>query len=287
MLRQLVVLLLLPTPALAQSIRGNIVDAASGEHISGVNITVYNREGRPDAASLGNEQGQFQLTLRPGTMVRLQFQRLGYRPVISSPVMLKVGEVLDLEVRLAASAVPLQAITVLAPQLEDPRVVDFYRRAGQSRMMGKGRIWTRSDLEKMGTVPISEVLRTVSSRASCTRSEVYIDGLPVSTRPTAGSAADRPSAIGALMPAPPAPDAEGIDLVDWLVDPEQVEGIELYRDSEIPLEFNRDGQLCQVTLIWRKPYGENGSPLGYHTARMALVLAAIFFASGWLFERLR
>ena len=45
-------------------------------------------------------------------------------------------------------------------------VADFYQRATQNHMAGRGRIWTKSDLQRLGPVPISHVLRRLSDRAS-------------------------------------------------------------------------------------------------------------------------
>jgi len=304
MLRQLVALLLLPGAALAQSIRGTIIDAASGERIPAVNVTVLDRAGQPSLTSVVNGNGQFQLALPAGDAIRLRFERIGYMPVTSAPFQLKRGQMVDLEIKLAASAVPLQPITVVAQRLSDQRVADFYQRAAENRMAGKGRIWTKSDLQRLGPVPISHVLRTVSDRAACQRSEVYIDGLPVSMQPATGFAADlaqarltqapvstgqdtatvvaRTDAVSALPPGQAGPDPERGSVVDWLVSSEDVEGIEIYRDYEIPVEFNPDGQLCQVTLIWRKAYGHEADGGATGKPLAVLFVAAIGAATSLL-----
>jgi hypothetical protein len=65
-----------------------------------------------------------------------------------------------------------------------------------------------------------------------------------------------------------------------LISPEDTEGIEVYRSPEIPPEFDVSMSLCQVTLIWRKPYGEGGTKMTW--TRLFVGLA---FIAGILFEQ--
>ncbi len=289
MLRRLLALLLfLPVPALAQAIRGTVSDGASGAQLGAVEIRVRDRAGRLLLSAASDSSGEFALTVPPADGVRLDFARLGYQGATSELLFVRSGEVLDLQVRLTASAVPLEAITVLARRSVNQKVVEFYQRAALNRRLGQGKIWTRADLARNPRQPISQLLRSVPRRASCARSEVYVDGVPLSTTPATGLAALLPRSaprvqeLAQVVTAPDPqlrPDASG-DVVDWLVQPEDVEGIEIYRDTEIPVQFNPDGELCQVTLIWRRGYGQGTVDFG--TARKALVVVGLGVAIGFL-----
>ena len=270
--RLLLFLLLLPAPAFAQSVHGTILDPATGAPIAAVDVRVLDGDGTLLYSALASARGEFQLPLRAGEGVRLRFERIGYLPVTSKLLTLERAERLDLEIHLSPSAILLQPITVVAKRTDDQRVADFYRRAELNKRLGQGKIWTRADLERHPTPRISHLLRTVSARGGCRRREVFVDGLPLSMTPATGLAAARQEMRSAIVPdaaptsgreamrappppppppPPPEPDVS-TSVVDWLVQPEDVEGVEIYRDSEIPIEFNPDGELCQVTLIWHR-----------------------------------
>lgn len=278
--RLLALLLLLPAPAAAQVIRGTVADGATGALLGAVEIRVLDRVGHLLLASVSDSSGEFTLPVIPADGVRLEFARLGYASATSELLVVRPYEVLELDVHLTASAVPLKGITVVGKQPVDQKVVEFYQRAAVNRRVGQGRIWTRADLARNPRTAISRLLGTVPSRGACKRREVYIDGMPLSVTPVTGLArAYRPPTNQRTLelanvsvdlepsPAPP----PGMDVVDWLVPPEDVEGIEVYRDNEIPTQFNPDGELCQVTLIWRRSAALAG-PVDYGTARTVLVV---------------
>jgi len=292
MLRRLTaLLLLLPAPALAQAVHGTIVDPASGQRLNLVEVRVLDRAGHSLYSTLSDENGEFELPVPPGGGVRLSFEALGYQPVTSKALAVPRGQVLDLEIHLAVSAVPLQPITVLAKRYADQRLMEFYQRAGQNRGTGVGRIWTRADLVQTPRTRISRLLQTVNSRSSCTHRAVYVDGISLSLIPPTSlllrPIPDRVQEVaGVATPEEPASPPEGVDVVDWLVSQEAVEGIEVYRDAEIPAEFNPDGRLCQVTLIWRRAYAGGPGPSDFRMARIALVLVGFGAALGWLVSRI-
>ncbi len=282
-------LLLLPAAALAQTVRGSILDPATGAHLAGVEIRVLDRSGQLLLSASSDAQGAFDLPLLSGDGVRLQFARIGYQPTSSDLLFIGKGEVRELEIRLTASAVPLKPVTAVASRPAS-QLVEFYERAARNQRLGQGRIWTRADLARDPRTLISRRLGTVPSRGGCKRREVYIDGMPLSITPPTGLAqAYRPPTNERTMelahvsvdlepsPAPP----PGTDVVDWLAPPEDVEGIEVYRDNEIPTQFNPDGELCQVTLIWRKAPAL-APPPHYGVARTALVVVGSGALLGWL-----
>lgn len=280
MLRRLAILLLvLPAPAYAQVIRGTILDPASGARLSVVDIRVSDRAGRLLLSAVSNQSGEFALPVRAADEVRLHFERIGYQPATTELLTVKSGEVLELEVHLVPSAVPLQPITVRGRRQTDQRLVEFYDRATVGKRTGFGRFWTRADLDRHPGLPISHLLRTVPSRSSCDASEVYVDGLPLSMTPATSLAAARNAQPDSSS------EMQSNRVVDWLVDPDDVEGIEVYRDFHIPPEYNPGGQFCQVTLIWRRPY--HGQGMGLRQAGSLFGALGLGAALGWLLTLLR
>lgn len=284
-------LLLLPGPVLAQAVHGTIVDPATGERVNLVEVGVLDRSGQSLYSTLSDANGEFELPVPPGGGLRLSFKALGYQPVTSKVLTVRRGEMLELEVQLVAAAVPLEPITVLAKRHADQRLMEFYQRASQNRRTGVGRIWSRADLVRTPRTRISGLLQTVISRSSCTQRAVYVDGVSLSmippTRLLLRPMPDRVQEVaGVSTPDEPATPPEGMDVVDWLVSQEAVEGIEVYRDAEIPAEYNPDGRLCQVTLIWRRAYSGSPGPSDFRMARIALVLVGVGAALGWLVSQI-
>ena len=284
-------LLLLPGPVLAQAVHGTIVDPATGERVNLVEVGVLDRSGQSLYSTLSDANGEFELPVPPGGGLRLSFKALGYQPVTSKVLTVRRGEMLELEVQLVAAAVPLEPITVLAKRHADQRLMEFYQRASQNRRTGVGSIWSRADLVRTPRTRISGLLQTVISRSSCTQRAVYVDGVSLSmippTRLLLRPMPDRVQEVaGVSTPDEPATPPEGMDVVDWLVSQEAVEGIEVYRDAEIPAEYNPDGRLCQVTLIWRRAYSGSPGPSDFRMARIALVLVGVGAALGWLVSQI-
>jgi hypothetical protein len=261
-------LLLLPASAGAQIIHGKITDAGTNAVIANVNVIVRDPAGRSMYSIVGDGDGEFEIPIPVGRAVRVQIDRIGYKAVTSNLFTLKRGELLEVDVHLAVLAVALDPVEVISKGRSDPRLEEFYQRALLNKRMGSGKIWTREDLDRHPVTRMSYLLYSVVNRPEfgCSGTDVYVDKLPIFLDP------DEPQSMGSAL--------------DGLVSPDEVEGVEIYRDADIPLEYLRPhgtsgGEVgsmpCKVVLVWRKSYAE-----GAQEASLGMLLKGIGFI-GFIF----
>lgn len=202
-------LLALPIFASAQMVRGTVSDASTGAPVKAVNLTVFTIDGQRLGRVLCDDDGKFEIVLPKGKTVYVQAARIGYETVQSEPISASTSELLELNVRLSAAPVPLQGIEVAARRQADPRLQPFLDRASLYKRSGIGHIWTRKELERRPLALVSvEYLRNWVPRRrifNCDGISVFLDDLPVDSGDVAS-----------------------------LVAPEDLEGVEMYNDLEVP-----------------------------------------------------
>jgi hypothetical protein len=103
-------LLVAPSMAAAQSLRGTTVERADSTPVSGVVMLLMDAEGRVQARALTNANGEFRLVPGAAGTYRVRTMRIGYQPVSSLPFVLRQGEEIEEIVRL--SSIPLALDTV-------------------------------------------------------------------------------------------------------------------------------------------------------------------------------
>lgn len=237
-----VILLAFPLRATAQIIRGTVIDAATNARIAAVNLTLLGGSGERFYTLVTNQDGTFELIIPAGRAVYVEAERIGYEGVKSTPLTARRGELIEIEVRLSPQAIPLNPVDVVARRPVDVRLHDFLDRSARYKKSGIGRIWTRADLEKRPFTLVSHLIRMIPVRPNlyCTGTTLYVDNVRLS--------------IGDENVAP--------DDIDMLVSSEDLEGIEMYRDTDLPADLRSyarrvDGSsFCMVILAWRKPYTE-------------------------------
>jgi hypothetical protein len=93
----------------AQSVRGQLVDARTGEPIARAFVALLDTSGVEVTRALVGDEGTFWLQAPVPGAYRLRFKRIGFRPSESSPLSLVADQTAD--VRLQVEAIP----TVLSP----------------------------------------------------------------------------------------------------------------------------------------------------------------------------
>lgn len=247
MLRTFLLLLFIsPVPAVAQIVRGTVNDPAANAGVGAVTIRLLGSSDRVLLTTTSDPAGQFVMVLPKDQAVRIRAERVGYETVTSEELVARAGEVLQIQVVMSRQAIEVEGVTVVARRQVEPRLRAFELRAATYGKSGAGRIWTRDYFEEQRPALMSHFVRLIPSRpdaaplpdaqeyATCFEHGYYVDNVPT--------------------------DAADLDVV---VAPDQVEGVELYRDTNIPPEiqpyFTRkdppfEVPYCAVLLIWRKPY---------------------------------
>jgi hypothetical protein len=219
----------------AQSVRGRVLDAETGQVIAGVQVELVNARGAVETRAVSNDRGVFILAVREGGNFQLRTVHLAYRD-ITTAVEVKTGEEISVDVKLSSRAVALEPLTVTARR-PDPRHELTYdgmlARHAQFPPIGSRRVllWDDPDLMAVGTV--AELMTSITIRPRC--SVVFWNGNLVQ-------------------------DAESAQ--DWINDPviPHLEAVEFYaRWTDAPLDFQqtpfylRDEfiQNCNVLALWQ------------------------------------
>jgi hypothetical protein len=239
----LALLLTAQSPAAGQAVvRGTVIDDATMQPIELVEVRLADTLGVARTATISDQQGRFRIEVpEPGTF-DLTVTRIGYATIEGHRVRLDPEDDLQLQIRLAAQAVALEAVTVVAERRRWGRLDEFIDRAERNRRIGRGRIYLRDDLERVWPATVQSIISGYTWRGRCVPS-VLVNGMPTD---------------GLLY---------GISL-------EELEGIELYREAHlIPQEFFRHG-MCGAALVWtRAPASDR--PWSWRRAGVAMAIVGV------------
>lgn len=249
----------LAAPLGAQTIRGRVVDAASGEAVPQATVTAVTTEDRGAGRTRTAADGTFELDLRAAGTMRLRGERAGYQASLSQPLDVGIREVVEVTLRMSPQALSIEPLTVTG-RVQPPRsrvleLNGFYDR----ERGGFGRFVHREDIDRhpehnlvhtLARVPgvVIDVDRRGREIISFSR------GRTVGTLRRAQMAQQDicfPLIYldGSLMRYGPPDDVQ----LDDVVKPDMIDGIEVYRSAaEIPPQFNGSGAGCGVIVIWTR-----------------------------------
>jgi hypothetical protein len=240
-------------PAAAQTLLGRVVSEQGREPLAGAEVQLIDEAGAVHRQAVTDSAGDFRLRADAPGEYTLRAAMLGYATVEGAPLQLTLAGVLHVEVVMGAQAVVLDPVRVVAAT--DTRMGplrEFYDRAERGIRGGTGRIFTRLDIERGGFTEMRHLLLAYPPRTGCPMS-YFIDGMPASGNELAG------------------------------INPEQVEGVEIYAGpTSVPPEYARRVQ-CGATLVWMRR-DMPGRPFSWR--RTALAAGAVA-TSIWLASVLR
>jgi hypothetical protein len=256
---------LLATPLPAQILRGKVLDAATGAGVAETAVRALSPEGRDVGHGRTGADGTFSFQLRVPATVHIEAQRTGYRTTTTGELPVGLHETVNVEVKLSAAAIAIEPLRVTA-RVQPPRrrtleLNGFYDRERQ----GIGKYLRREEIERHGRSNLAQVLSYVPGTAVLRRGMHDYIYFPRNGGPGLG----RLRSSAGRAPAKWGPPGNGclprlfvdgmraaydIDSdINSVVDPEQVEAVELFRGpSEIPVEFNDSNSQCGVILIWTR-----------------------------------
>jgi hypothetical protein len=252
-------LLAATSPLAAQTIRGRVLDATTGDPVPQAGVTVLTPEQRTAGRARTAADGTFSVELRaPGTF-RLRGERAGYQASTSQAVEVAVRETVEVALRVSPQALQIEPLTVtgrIQPR-RNPILASngFYdREAG-----GMGKFVRREDLDRhpehnlvhtLARVPGVELDVDRRGREIVT----FTRGRTVGTlqRGQVGRRDDCYPQIyldGSLMRYAPPNDVQ----LDDIISPDQIEAIEVYRSAaELPAQYNGSNSACGAILIWSR-----------------------------------
>lgn len=221
-------------PAAAQArsagIRGIIVTGQPRRPIEGARISLVGTT----FSVTTDSKGMFAFgDLDPGQYV-IQAAAIGFT-TLSSPLMLKERETLEIEFEALEEAVKLPELTVEERANHGP--ADWLRRKSE----GRGRYITRQHLEDRRAATIADALRSVPGlRIECRGS------LVCAVRMVRAPRGCGPGYFMDGIPTDPA--------ALWLTPVTQIEGIEVYSGpAETPPELEGASSRCGAIALWTRP----------------------------------
>lgn len=260
-----------PAALPAQVVFGRVIDADGGQPIKHATLELLDDRADIVTRVPVDTLGAFRIrSWHPGKY-RLKTFALGYATVSSEILELATGDVLELTVRLATNAVPLEPIVIKArarESLAEIALAGYYDRRDAGRRIGLGRFFDRGAIAGRGrkltdvlaTIPGVRILHVQNCSVplismagnNATRSEeLQVDQL---VRLQTLRDACKPASVcraniyvdGVLLAFD---ETISIDLtvpLDW------VEAIEVYRRAaEVPAEF-LGRATCGVVAVWTR-----------------------------------
>jgi len=254
-----IVLTFAPSGALAQrnavtgTLRGRVVDQATGTGVATAFIEYLDVHRRVRASAMADANGTFVLVDLPTGSFRLRASRIGYARTVTPYWRIEPGELLTLVIYVDPEAVPLTPLEITARERSRSPVLSAYYNRLERRIGGT--FITREEIERRNPRLVTDLLMDVPgvrlesggrgansrivtmSRAAMLMGgrcpvQVWIDGMLTTRSP------------GATV------------FIDELATPGLLEGIEIYRGlATIPPEFVTPEARCGVIAIWTRRGG--------------------------------
>ena len=220
---------------------GRVLQGGNGIPIDGAVVELNG-----DVVAVSGDDGRFQVSLASSAWGSNQIQVGGFTYLnetteiwITDP-----NETFDLSVTLHPEPIALPGVVAVVERPDrtvlvfDRRLQPFYERLED----GRGRFFTRFDIEQRSPVLMTDLLRGVPG--------IRISRLP--SDPTFSFEVIFPRGCVPLIYVDGAALGRGID-IDGLMTPEQVEGMEVYtRGVQVPMQYRQTGAACGAIVMWTR-----------------------------------
>jgi hypothetical protein len=220
----------------AQVLSGALLEAGSESPLADGLVTLLTEDSVVIAQLWTDSVGAFSFTLPRDGSYRLRGEQFGYRRATSPALHVGSRDTLEVEFSLARDAVVLEPLVVKARSRRLTTAARrFYDRAESAAF---GTFITRAEIQKAHPIRSTELLHRIPGvqvtpimggnevmiRGNC-RPSVYVDGVRIN----------------------------GYRSIDDLVQPLELEGIEVYRSADqAPPEFTGLRAGCAAILIWTR-----------------------------------
>ena len=235
------------------SVTGRVVDDVTDAPLALVELRLLDVAGEVRNRVASDSAGLFRLHAAAGTYV-VEATLIGYGTVRSEPLELRRDREIALELRLGESAIPLDAIRVVAERRQQFRRVDeYYRRLGSTEENMMGWIRSRDEIEALD----HRYVKDYAPMPICVAGECV-------SRPNARCTAD------VYLNA----EQTTLTHIDMMLETADLEGVEYYEEMRVPPKYRRyGGGPCAIVLYWTRPDRTIGSPFTLARAALAAALA--------------
>jgi hypothetical protein len=243
------------SPAMAQIVRGTVLDSASGQPVAGAQVIALTvTETRAGQAVTGQE-GRFALRLRGAGNYRLRVTRLGYSPRITQPI--GVDSTFEASVRLWLTplAVPLDTVNVVAEHVLVEKRLRYLVDAGfyERQRLGFGYFMTRAHIDSVMPTVMSDLFYGISGvRVACGGRSRSCDLLMRGATTTFFRGVCVPSVVLDGVLIRPGGLLWG-NRLDELLNPFNIEAIEVYRSpAGVPVQYGGYLSPCGAIIAWSR-----------------------------------
>ncbi len=264
------------TPLAAQTVRGRVTDRTSGAPVVDGRVLLVTEQRFGVAQFTTNDSGAFQVVAPAAGRYRLQFDRPGYRLLITPLFDLQAGETVDYALRV--NPLPPFALdtAIVEGQVVPRRMLGFYQRRAQ----GMGEFITRQEFERWYPQVVTDVVRRVPTFTLeiPPPSDPFREYRIVSRRAMQGFGPGCPPLI--YLDDTRMGNADAVNLDDVLA-VGAIEAMEFYDGVQVPSVYQSNGSNCGVIAVWSRLEGgdartavahriEIGAQLGGHVANSGL-----------------
>lgn len=236
-----------PAAAGAQTVTGRVLDRATSEPLTAVEVALLDSAGARLRAVETDAQGRFELPIADPGSYTVRAERLGWARATSQPFTIEGDPILEIEFQLAAAAIRLPPVAVRT-RARSARLaeVGFYER----RDMGIGRYLDAEEIAARGTlITVTDLLRLEPSV------QHLWDG--ASSRFVVIFRGGARRSFSTTMPCFPLLVLDGTRTdsryMDDLVHPLDIAAMELYPSGNgAPVRYAGLGAPCGIIVIWTK-----------------------------------
>jgi len=242
-------------PLAAQTVRGRVTDRTTGAPVVEGLVLLVTEQRFGVAQFTTNDSGAFQVVASVPGRYRLQFERPGYRLLITPPFDLQSGETVDYV--LQVNPLPPFALdtAVVEGQVVPRRLLGFYQR----RRQGVGEFITRQEFERWNPSVVTDIVRRAQvfnlvanagpGPAGDTRTYKILSrrGIPEPFGPQGGEC---PPMV--YLDDVRVGNARDIN-VDDILAVGAIEALEFYEGgTQVPIAYQSSGSNCGVIVVWSR-----------------------------------
>ncbi len=243
------------------NVSARLTDHETGQPIEGAIVRLITGVGRSEdvRTRVTNGDGRFFFSNLPGGRYALVAGRLGYRNLNDS-IEIPPGQELQLRLQLSSYPVELDPVLVVVRQ-PTPRAGPVPGLAARERR-GLGTILDRKKIDDIHPFEVSDLFRTMAGVRVVPDEDLgYSLRLRGGCKPTIWVDGAR----------------TGAQDVDLFLRPSDLETVEVYQASEVPVRFAGGSGKCGVVLFWTRPAGKGN--LNFDSFWKKLLIPAVVIAA--------
>jgi hypothetical protein len=232
-------------PTFAQEIRGKVVHRTTGNAVPSASVLLLDQTGRVQKMAITDATGAYSIIAPSPGNYTFRVDAPGYGRHEEPQFAVLAGRVLELEIRLwDLTEVEPVVVTADSVRFAPGRLEGFYERMER----GWGQYVTREQIEMTGMNRFTDILRMTPGvdvvSTGGTLSTIRIKGTEWAGSNCAPALWVDDILWGSVDLDGRGPDRELI--------PADIEGVEVYRPSAVPIDFSSSESSCGAIVVWTK-----------------------------------